>query len=187
MIVVRMLDSMVSTLDKLMDKYHAEKIKTIGDAYMAVVGLDGLDKEKLKALMELALDIQELSRSFVTPDDNHLSLRIGIAIGGAAAGIIGNRKWSYDLWGEAVDLAQEMESTGSPDMIHVTKEVHDRLADTQFVFVERCNDGEVVATLLTDKENEDDLDEEKDQDHQESPTTKTKDESSDNKKVSRYT
>mmetsp|Transcript_17986 Transcript_17986/g.29537 ORF Transcript_17986/g.29537 Transcript_17986/m.29537 type:complete len:1135 (+) Transcript_17986:243-3647(+) len=134
--VLHMLDDLISSLDALVDKHRVQKIKTVGDAYLAVVGLNGLRKQEIQDMMALALDVQELSRGFVAPDGTPLHMRIGIAIGGAAAGIIGKRKWFWDLWGEAVTLAEHAESTGSPNRVHVTEAVYERAKCLGFEFEE---------------------------------------------------
>mmetsp|Transcript_19137 Transcript_19137/g.31315 ORF Transcript_19137/g.31315 Transcript_19137/m.31315 type:complete len:1096 (+) Transcript_19137:98-3385(+) len=137
--VVAMLDKLVSAFDNMVDHHGVEKIKTIGDAYLCCVGLTGLDKEHVMGIANLALEARELSRTFVAPDGSRLRLRIGLAIGQAAAGIIGRRKWFWDLWGEAVLLAQKMEATGVTDRVHVTSEVRDRLEQYGYTFGEQCD------------------------------------------------
>jgi len=121
--VVAMLDKLVSAMDSLVDKHHLSKIKTIGDAYLAVAGLGGLDSSQLTAMAEFALDVQRLSQTFEAPDGSRMHMRIGVAIGSAAAGIIGTKKWFWDLWGQAVMHAEDLEKTGHVNEIHISKEI----------------------------------------------------------------
>jgi class 3 adenylate cyclase len=96
-----------------------EKIKTIGDAYMAVAGLPEAAPDHAERIAELALDMRAQSK---------LPIRIGIDTGPVVAGVIGESKFIYDLWGDAVTTASRMESHGVPGEIQVTEAVHDRLA-----------------------------------------------------------
>jgi len=121
--VVAMLDKLVTAMDSLVDKHNISKIKTIGDAYLAVAGLGGLDSSQLTAMAEFALDVQRLSQTFEAPDGSRMHMRIGVAIGSAAAGIIGTKKWFWDLWGQAVMHAEDLEKTGHVNEIHISKEI----------------------------------------------------------------
>jgi class 3 adenylate cyclase len=121
--VVTMLDEVFTRFDDLVDHYGAEKIKTIGDAYMAVVGVPTPRPDHVAVAAELALAMRD---SLV---GQRLLVRIGIATGPAVAGVIGRRKFAYDLWGDTVNTASRMESHGTPGHIQVTDAVRLALAD----------------------------------------------------------
>ncbi|MCU0426049.1 MAG: tetratricopeptide repeat protein [Candidatus Kapabacteria bacterium] len=125
--VVTMLDGMFSKFDAIMVKYNLEKIKTIGDAYLAASGVPTKRSDHTEAIARAALDIQELMGNRV---------RIGIHTGSVIAGVIGTSKFSYDLWGDTVNTASRMESQGEAGKIHVSEEVFLALKDT-FIFEER--------------------------------------------------
>ena len=118
--LVRLLDAMFSDLDDLCDELGAEKIKTIGDAYMAVAGLPIPDPDHAATAMELALGMQHAATRLAPKWPVPLQLRIGISSGPVVAGVIGRRKFAYDLWGDTVNTASRMESHGYPGEIHVS-------------------------------------------------------------------
>lgn len=137
--LVAMLDEVFSEFDKAVDKYGIEKIKTIGDAYMAVGGLPDPDARHCQNVALMALEInQVIKEKFRKKYD--LQIRIGIHTGKAVAGVIGNKKFSYDLWGDSVNIASRFESSGHPEKIHVSQDVKDLLED-EFTF-EDC--GEIL-------------------------------------------
>jgi len=125
--VVEMLHKLVSTIDELVDLHGAEKIKTVGDGYMSVIGLEGLGEKELEKVKDLALSLQHMSMTFSAPDKTPMHMRIGIGIGQAIACIIGRRKWLWDLWGEAVVCAESMEQMGKADAIHISRGVFEKL------------------------------------------------------------
>jgi adenylate cyclase len=133
---VKLLNDLFSDFDALAEAHGVEKIKTIGDAYMAAGGLPDPRPDHAEAAADLALAMIELtgSRSFV--DGQPVQLRVGIDSGPVVAGVIGRRKFIYDLWGDTVNTASRMESQGVPGAIQVTKRVRDLLAD-RFEFKER--------------------------------------------------
>jgi class 3 adenylate cyclase len=134
--VVIVLNRIFSAFDALCEKYGVEKIKTIGDAYMLATGVPKPFKEHVSVAAKIALDMQELGKRLATREDRSLSFRIGIHTGPVVAGIIGTRKFSYDLWGDTVNIASRMESNGVPGRIHVTRDVYEKLKD-EFVFEPR--------------------------------------------------
>jgi class 3 adenylate cyclase len=128
--VVRVLDTIFSEFDALATRHGVEKIKTIGDAYMAAGGLPLPRPDHAEAVAEMALEMLEAFDRARGALGVELSLRIGIASGPVIAGVIGRHKFTYDLWGDTVNTASRMESHGLPGRIQVTQSVYDRLSDT---------------------------------------------------------
>ena len=128
--VVERLDDLFSTFDDLVDRFGLEKIKTIGDSYMAVGGVPLVREDHVEAVARLGLAmIDEIGRLASPGDGSRFEIRIGIASGPVVAGVIGRRKFSYDLWGDVVNTAARMESSGVPGRIQVTAAVEERLRD----------------------------------------------------------
>jgi class 3 adenylate cyclase len=125
--LVTMLNGVFTQFDQLAREHGVEKIKTIGDAYMAVAGLPDPAPDHLERVADLALAMR---------DRASLPLRIGIDTGPVVAGVIGESRFIYDLWGDAVTTASRMESHGMPGAIQVTAAVRERLAN-RYDFVER--------------------------------------------------
>lgn len=127
--LVIILNEIFSTLDELVEKHGLEKIKTIGDAYMVVGGLPTPRPDHAEAIADIALDMQQaISRLNIT-NGQPLTIRIGIHTGPVVAGIIGVKKFSYDLWGDTVNLASRMESHGQAGCIQVTQDTYKLLKD----------------------------------------------------------
>src|ERR1019366_5763785 len=110
--IVQLLNEIFSAFDLLTEKHGLEKIKTIGDAYMVAGGVSVPRPDHAEASAELALDLQEEIERLNHEYDTTVRLRIGICTGPVVAGVIGRRRFAYDLWGEAVNLACRLESTG---------------------------------------------------------------------------
>jgi class 3 adenylate cyclase len=127
--VVRVLDDLFSALDQLAERHGLEKIKTVGDAYMAVGGLPEPRPDHAQAVAEMALDVREEVARHLDPGGEPLAVRIGIDTGPVVAGVIGRRKFSYDLWGDTVNTASRMESQGMAGCIQVTDRTYRRLRD----------------------------------------------------------
>ena len=125
--VVQVLDDLFSALDALAERHGLEKIKTVGDAYMAVGGLPEPRPDHARAVADMALALREEVPRHLDPDGQPLAVRVGIDSGPVVAGVIGRRKFSYDLWGDTVNVASRMESTGVPGSIQVTDRVYRRL------------------------------------------------------------
>ncbi|WP_116947155.1 adenylate/guanylate cyclase domain-containing protein [Jiangella endophytica] len=124
--VVRLLDDVFSAFDRLADEHGLEKIKTIGDAYMVAGGVPVPRDDDCEAVADMALAMQrECERRGPGPDG--LRFRIGMDTGPVVAGVIGRRKFIYDLWGDTVNTASRMESHGLPGAIQVSPRVHERL------------------------------------------------------------
>lgn len=125
--VVTLLNQIFSAFDELTEKYSLEKIKTIGDAYMVVGGIPLPCENHAEAIANMALDMQQIMREFNQQQQTQLSLRIGINTGAVVAGVIGTKKFIYDLWGDAVNIASRMESHGVPKYIQVTEATYSHL------------------------------------------------------------
>jgi len=126
--LVDLLNSLFSEFDGLVEKHGLEKIKTIGDAYMAVGGLPDAQEDHAQRVARLALDMLAVVRARQVPGAPVLDVRIGINSGPVVAGVIGRKKFIYDLWGDAVNVASRMESHGVVGAIHVTQATRDKLA-----------------------------------------------------------
>jgi adenylate cyclase len=134
--VVDFLDALVCTLDQLCERHGVEKIKTIGDSYMAAAGFQGAAADGAAAIGRFALAMLEAVDRAPPLGGRKLQLRIGIHCGPATAGVIGDTRFSYDVWGDAVNVASRMESHGLPGRIQVSEAFHD-LACGAFAFEER--------------------------------------------------
>ncbi len=118
--LVKVLDHLFREFDKLAERYGVEKIKTIGDAYMVAAGLPLSRPDHAKALLYLALDMLDVVKWTNLESGRDLQVRIGIHSGPVVAGVIGQRRLQYDLWGDTVNLASRLESHGVPDAIQVS-------------------------------------------------------------------
>ena len=135
-ILVNLLNQIFSVFDRLSLKYGLEKIKTIGDAYMVVGGLPTRTSNHPQAIASMALEMENAIATFNKRNNLNLSIRVGIHTGSVVAGVIGLQKFSYDLWGNTVNIASRMESHGLPGKIQVTVETYHRLRD-QFILEKR--------------------------------------------------
>jgi adenylate cyclase len=122
--LVDLLNDVFECFDDLVDRYDLEKIKTIGDCYMVAAGVPRPRVDHARALVNFALDMQaEVSER--TFGGRRLAFRIGINSGPVVAGVIGRRKFIYDLWGETVNMASRMESHGQSGVIQITRNTFD--------------------------------------------------------------
>jgi adenylate cyclase len=119
--VVELLDHLFSHFDGLAERYGLEKIKTIGDCYMVAAGVPSPRPDHAQALASMALDMQAAVRSVDEVGHLGLELRIGINSGPVVAGVIGRKRFLYDLWGDAVNTASRMESHGTSGRIQITR------------------------------------------------------------------
>ena len=125
--LVLVLNDIFSSFDELVERNGVEKIKTIGDAYMVV------SDQRLDSLAQLALDMGDALRRYNRVNGTKLGMRIGIHAGPAVAGVIGVKRFLYDVWGDTVNVASRMESTGATGAIQVTEAVHRQIRG-QFEF-----------------------------------------------------
>ncbi|NEP56481.1 MAG: urea ABC transporter substrate-binding protein [Symploca sp. SIO2G7] len=153
--LVALLNQIFSRFDRLTQKYGLEKIKTIGDAYMAVGGLPMPKPNHPEAIAEMALEMQREITRFTWNDSQPFRLRIGINTGPVVAGVIGVTKFIYDLWGDAVNVASRMESQGASGRIQVTAATYECLKQ-KYLFekrgeIEVKGKGKMVTYWLIDR------------------------------------
>jgi adenylate cyclase len=127
--VVGLLDNLFSHFDTLAERHGLEKIKTIGDCYMVAAGVPNPRADHARALALLALDMLNAVRAGQAVGDLGLELRIGINSGPVVAGVIGRKRFLYDLWGDAVNIASRMETHGTPGHIQITRATCELLED----------------------------------------------------------
>jgi class 3 adenylate cyclase len=127
--VVELLDLLFGKFDDLCEQRGIEKVKTIGDAYMAVAGIPKHDPDHAASIVELAFDMQRAATAIAPLWPTDLMLRIGIASGPVVAGVIGRKRFAYDLWGDTVNTASRMESHGLPNRIQVSESSYELLKD----------------------------------------------------------
>ena len=157
--VLNALNIIFSRFDALVDKYDLEKVKTVGDAYMIVSGVPSPRKDNVRVIAEMALSMQEVCAELRSQGELPFSIRVGIHCGPVVAGVIGNKKIIYDLWGDTVNVASRMESTGAPDRIQASDLVYEKIRN-EYEFEKRGSirvkgRGEMVTYWLNDgKENQ---------------------------------
>jgi class 3 adenylate cyclase len=134
--VVTLLNGLFTRFDTAAQELGIEKIKTVGDAYMAVCGLPSPVENHAERMVRMAIRMIHITREHALENKVSMKLRVGINSGPVVAGVIGKSKYIYDLWGDTVNLASRMEAGGIPDSIQVTRAVYERLKD-QFAFEPR--------------------------------------------------
>ncbi|TIM33634.1 MAG: HAMP domain-containing protein [Mesorhizobium sp.] len=150
--VVTFLNGLFTRFDAAANDLGIEKIKTVGDAYMAVCGLPVPVANHAERMVRMAIRMVHITREHAMEHNVPMKLRVGVNSGPVVAGVIGKSKYIYDLWGDTVNLASRMESGSIPDAVQVTRAVYERLKD-QFVFeprgaIEVKGKGKVEAWLL---------------------------------------
>lgn len=134
--LVESLNRIFSTFDQLVERYDLEKIKTIGDAYMVAGGLPIPTETHAEHIVEMALDMLDKIHYLQTITGEQFQIRIGINTGPVVAGVIGTKKFIYDLWGDTVNVASRMESRGAPGCVQVTERTYQILQD-KYIFERR--------------------------------------------------
>jgi len=134
--IVLLLEKVFAAFDELVNKHGLEKIKTIGDAYLVAAGLPEPRPDHAEAIADFALDLQQTAHGLNSPDGSNVEIRIGFHSGPLIAGVIGESRFLYDMWGDTVNVASRMESLGMPGKIQVSDEAHVVLAE-KFAFEPR--------------------------------------------------
>lgn len=127
--MVELLNEVFSFFDSLLDKYGVEKIRTIGDSYMVASGVPRRQPHHAQALVRMAIEMRDHTATHTFGQAQHVSFRIGINSGAMIAGVIGSRKFVYDVWGDAVNVASRMESHGTSGTIQITQATHELIKD----------------------------------------------------------
>jgi class 3 adenylate cyclase len=127
--LVGMLNELFSAFDRLAEEYGLEKIKTIGDAYMVVAGIPESRPDHAQAMARMAQSMLDVLTAYSKKSGGELTIRVGLHSGSVVAGVIGTKKFIYDLWGDTVNTASRMESSGLPGRIHVSEATHAHLGD----------------------------------------------------------
>jgi len=156
--LVALLNEIFSVFDRLTERYGLEKIKTIGDKYMVAGGLPTPRRDHVEAIAEIALDMQHEVALYNQRNNRQFSIRIGINTGPVVAGVIGVKKFIYDLWGDTVNLASRMETQGVEGRIQVTEATYNHLQD-KYLFEKRGmiqvrNRGEIDTYFLRGRKTE---------------------------------
>ena len=134
--LVAFLDRLYTEFDLLVDQHGLEKIKTSGDSYMVVAGVPEPRPDHPQALAGLALDMAAMVAGLTDPEGRAVPVRMGLAAGPVVAGVVGSRRFFYDVWGDAVNVASRMETTDQAGRIQVPQALYERLKD-DFVLEER--------------------------------------------------
>lgn len=138
--LVKSIDFYFSKFDEIIDNYDLEKIKTIGDAYMCAGGLPFVTEDHAYKTTLAALDIADFVKEAMSNADENASfdIRIGINTGSVVAGVVGIKKFAYDIWGDAVNIASRMESSGEPGKVNISETTYNLLKDNkEFIFESR--------------------------------------------------
>jgi adenylate cyclase len=127
--LVELLNDIFSQFEIIAEKYGIEKIKTIGDCFMAASGVPRSRPDHASALVRMAIEMRELVERRAFTGGRNVRIRIGINSGPIVAGVIGKKKFIYDLWGDTVNVASRMESHGKSGLIQVTAATHELIKD----------------------------------------------------------
>ena len=127
--MVELLNEAFSFFDSLVDKYDLEKIRTIGDSYMVASGVPRRRADHAQALVCMALEMRDFVAAHIFRNGQKVSFRIGINSGSVIGGVIGKRKFVYDVWGDAVNIASRMESHGMSNTVQITRATYELIKD----------------------------------------------------------
>ncbi|MEP2703762.1 MAG: adenylate/guanylate cyclase domain-containing protein [Roseibium sp.] len=156
--LVTMLNGIFSRYDDLTQSLGLEKIKTIGDAYMVAAGLPEYREDHAEAIADMALGMITATEEFAVKLGVPIQIRIGINTGTVVAGVIGKKKFIYDLWGDTVNIASRMESSGETGMIQVTEATYEKLKDAFVLFRRGTIDvkgrGKMITFVLTGRKSD---------------------------------
>lgn len=125
--LVKSIDFYFSKFDEIIDKYGLEKIKTVGDAYMCASGLPFADKNHAYKITLAALDVVDFVKK--SEKKSKLQIRVGINSGSVVAGVVGTKKFAYDIWGDAVNVASRMESSGEVNRVNISESTYDLIKE----------------------------------------------------------
>lgn len=127
--MVQLLNQLFSRFDVLLDRYQLEKIKTIGDCYMVAAGVPSMRRDHAQVLVRFALDVCECMSAGSPLEGHKCAVRVGVSSGRVIAGVIGQRKFSYDVWGDTVNVASRMESHGVVGRVQISRETYELVKD----------------------------------------------------------
>ena len=130
--LVESVDFYFSKFDEIIEKYNLEKIKTVGDAYMCAGGLPFPDQDHVKNILQAAIEINDFvlqSKNYNPNNYTRFDIRIGINTGPVVAGVVGTKKFAYDIWGDTVNIASRMESKSEPGKINISESTYNLIKD----------------------------------------------------------
>ncbi|PKL79669.1 MAG: hypothetical protein CVV25_07305 [Ignavibacteriae bacterium HGW-Ignavibacteriae-4] len=136
--IVQALNKVFTHYDSIASKHGLEKIKTIGDCYMAAAGIPAIQENNTLRAARMAIEVKDYMVDYITDHGFKLDVRIGLDCGPVVAGVIGEKKFIYDMWSDAVNTASRMESTGQSGSVHVSERFKSAVTEyEEFEFVER--------------------------------------------------